>query len=258
MTRVLVGITRKRKSGTACEPPSPATDHRGTDREAGHVSCFPAFQIRLPGSSLAKLCVFLLLTHFALAVGLPEFASDQEADRWFRENSASYRKMAEAADAAGGYTIEPFADTPGGLAWFENGKGHVGLNPVLTGPTRFSILIFEVTNLFQESKHQGVADRVRCGELNNPAAFALWREMIEFDGIRLHQKVLQELEPAIGTIPPGMITWISSTAKTFAEYQPPLAYDYLKAQQASGHTAHYLRLFEKHRAEFLAKDDKAK
>ena len=29
------------------------------------------------------------------------------------------------------------------------------------------------------------------------------------------------------------------------------AYDYLKAQEASGHTAHYLTLFEKHRAEYL-------
>jgi hypothetical protein len=193
-----------------------------------------------------------------LPAELPEFSSDQEADQWFRAHSASYRSMAEAADAAGSYTIAPLPDTPGGLAWFENGRGHIGLNPSLTGATRYSILIFELTNLFQERKHQEVADRVRRGELNNPAAFALLREMIEYDGIRLHHKVLLELQPTLGTIPPGMITWISSTAKTFAEYQLPFAYEYLDAQQASGHTAHYLKLFEKHRAEFVRWDDNSR
>jgi hypothetical protein len=44
---------------------------------------------------------------------------------------------------------------------------------------------------------------------------------------------------------------VSSTAKSFAAYRLPYAYDYIKAQAASGHTAHYLRLFEKHRAEYL-------
>ncbi len=49
-----------------------------------------------------------------------------------------------------------------------------------------------------------------------------------------------------------MITWVSSTAKTFAEYQPPFAYDYIKAQMASGHTEHFTRLFERHRAEYAS------
>jgi hypothetical protein len=187
---------------------------------------------------------------------LPSFASDLTADAWFRNHSASYRSMAEAVDAVGGYEFEANGEISGGLAWFENGRGHIALNPSLTGPSRFSILIFELTNLFQESKHQEVADRVRRGELNNPAAFALFRESIEFDGIRLHHGVLQELQATLRNIPPEMITWISSTARTFAEYQPPLAYEYFKAQAASGHTAHYLNLFEKHRAEFLATEEK--
>ncbi|MCE9611444.1 MAG: hypothetical protein K8R23_14705 [Chthoniobacter sp.] len=81
--------------------------------------------------------------------------------------------------------------------------------------------------------------------------------MIEHDGIRLHHRVLQELQPVLGTVPPEMITWLSSTAKTFTDYQVPYAYDYLRAQQASGHTVGYLKLFEKHRAEVLDSQKKA-
>ena len=40
--------------------------------------------------------------------------------------------------------------------------------------------------------------------------------------------------------------------KGFAEYDVPFVHEYLRAQEASGHTAHYVRLFDKHRAAFLA------
>jgi hypothetical protein len=159
--------------------------------------------------------------------------------------------MAEVVDRRGGYTFGPNTESPGGRAYFKDGRGYIELNDALKGPHRVSVLIFELTNLYQEPRHQEVANRVRRGELNNPAAFGLLRETIEYDGLRLHRDVLVELKPVLGTVPPEMITWASSTAKSFAEYQLPFAYDYLKAQEASGHTAHYLKLFEKHRAEYL-------
>ncbi len=179
------------------------------------------------------------------------FASDREADRWLRTNSAWYRTMAEDVDRRGGYTVRGTTETPGGLAYFEDGRGYIELNDGLKDAHRFSVLIFELTNLYQEQRHQEVADRVRRGALNDPAVFGLLREIIEYDGLRLHRDVLLELKPVLGAVPPEMITWVSSTARTFAEYHLPYAYDYLKAQAAGGHTAHYLKLFEKHRAEFL-------
>lgn len=195
--------------------------------------------------------LLLLVPSVACAAGLPDFESDQQADRWLREHSSSYQSMAEVVDRRGGCTFCRTAETPGGLAYFKDGRGYIELNDALKGPHRVSVLIFEVTNLYQERRHQEVADRVRRGELNNPAAFGLLRESIEYDGLRLHRNVLVDLQPVLGTVPPEMITWASSTAKSFAAYQLPFAYDYLKAQEASGHTAHYLRLFEKHRAEYL-------
>jgi len=202
-------------------------------------------------SSVLPFLLLLIGPAVAQAAGLPEFESDPQADRWLREQSPGYRRLAEIVDRRGGYTIGRTTESPGGLAYFKGGRGYIELNDVLKGTHRVSVIIFELTNLYQEPRHQEVANRVRQGELNNPAAFALLRESIEYDGLRLHRDVLLELEPVLGAVPPEMITWVSSTAKTFAEYRLPFAYDYLKAQAASGHTAHYLKLFEKHRAEHL-------
>lgn len=182
---------------------------------------------------------------------LPDFESDSQADRWLRKSSTCYRRRAESVDRNGGYAIIHGRDAPAGLAYFKDGRGYIELNDSLKGAHRVSVLIFELTNLHQEERHQEVAHRVRRGELNNPAEFALLRESIEYDGLRLHREVLQELEAVVGTVPAQMITWVSSTAKSFAEYQLPFAYDYLKAQAASGNTAHYFKLFEKHRAEYF-------
>jgi hypothetical protein len=209
--------------------------------------------------ALPVLSVLLLVaSSLAGAAELPVFESDQEADRWLREHCPLYRRFAETVDKRGGYTISRTTEYPGGVAYFKEGRGYIQLNDVLKGAHRVSVLMFEMTNLYQERRHQDVADRVRRGELNNPPVFGLWRESIEYDGLRMHRDMLLELKPALGTIPPAMITWVSSTAKTFAEYQLPYAYDYLKAQEASGHTAHYLRLFEKHRAEYLNSQRKEK
>jgi hypothetical protein len=201
-------------------------------------------------NALAVIGAWLGLNAACGAAGLPVFGSDPEADVWLRENSRSYRRMAEAVDRQGGYTIRPGTEWPGGLAYFKDGRGYLELNDALEGGHRVSVLIFELTNLYQEQRHQEVADRVRRGELDQPAVFALWREMIEYDGLRMHRGVLAELEPKIGGIPPEMIAW-ATTATSFADYELPLAYDYLKAQGANGHTAYFLRLFEKHRAEYL-------
>ena len=202
--------------------------------------------------------LFLFSPCIACAAGLPDFGSDQEVDRWARKHSALYRNMAETVDRRGGYQFKVTTKYPGGVAYFKEGRGYIGLNDVLKGAHRVSVIIFELTNLYQEGRHQEVAERVRCGELNNPAEFGLLRETIEYDGLRLHHSVLVELKATLETVPPKMITWVSSTAKRFAEYQLPFAYDYIKAQAASGHTAHYHRLFKKHRAEHLERSRREK
>lgn len=199
-----------------------------------------------------RTLLLFFLSSLAQAAALPDFQTDLEADRWLRAQSAEYLKMVEKVDARGGYVFIRNADIPGGLAYYQNGRGYIELSESLKGAHRVSVLIFEITNLAQELRHREVTDRVRRGELNNPAVFGMLREIIECDGLRLHNTVLLDLQRVLNPVPPEMITWISSTAKSYSEYQVPLVYDYIKAQIASGHTAHYIKLFEKHRAEYLA------
>lgn len=193
----------------------------------------------------------MMLSPLTAADELPSFDDDAEADRWLREHSRTYRFMAEGVDSRGGYDIASTKEYVGGVAYTSCGRGHIGLNDRLEGPHRVSVLIFEVTNLHQEDRHQEVAQRVRDGELEDPLEFAFLREMIEYDGLHMHHDVLQDLEEHLDEIPPTMVTWISSSVQTYAQYRPPLMYDYIKAQRASGHTDHYLRLFERHRDEHL-------
>lgn len=197
------------------------------------------------------LWLLLLLPCAAGGGELPQFDSDQAADRWLRAHSPSYLRMAEGVDGRGGYEIYATADYPGGVAYTRDGRGYIGLNDSLKGAHRVSVLVFEMTNLHQEDRHQEVAQRVRAGRLHDAVEFSLLREMIEYDGLHLHWLVLRELRQHLETVPPEMITWVSSTAKTFAEYQPPFAYDYIKAQMAGGHTEHFIRLFQVHRAEYV-------
>ena len=157
--------------------------------------------------------------------------------------------MAEFVDRRWGCEFGRNAEQGGGLAYIKDGRGHIDLNDSLKGAHRASILIFEMTNLFQQDRHEEITGPVRRGELKDATQFALMREAVEYDGLRLHREVLVELEHATGALPAEMITWVTGTATNLASYRLPLAYDYFKAQAASGHTDHYRRLFEKHAAE---------
>ena len=122
--------------------------------------------------------------------------------------------------------------------------GHViELSDTLSGPARVSVLIFEMTNAFQQPKHTAIDQRVISGEVTDPVHFGLLQELIEYDGLHLHRKVLEELQSSSGEIPAVMFEWVSSGAKTFAEYRVPLCADYIDAQAKSGHTAHYHKWF---------------
>lgn len=183
------------------------------------------------------------------AAVIPAFTNDAAADTWVREHSPAYRRMAEFVDARWGCDFGLNTNSAGGLAYVENGRGRIDLAATLTGPRRISVLIFEMMNLRQQDRHEEVTAPVRRGEQTDATLFALRREAVEYDALRLHRDVLIELERAVGELPPEMVTWASSTATNVAGYELPYAHDYFKAQAGSGHTQHYYRLFEKHRAE---------
>jgi hypothetical protein len=195
----------------------------------------------------------LLAPLAALPAGVvPDFPSDAAADQWLRAHSPSYLRMAEFVDRTWGYEIGRDTNAAGGLAYVKEGRGHIDLSDALKGPHRVSVIVFELTNLYQQNRHEEITAPVRQGQLQDATKFAMLREAVEYDGLRLHRAVLEELERQLGELPSEMITWVSSTATNLAGYALPYAYDYFKAQAAGGHTDHYRRLFEKHTAEARA------
>src|SRR5947209_8174054 len=105
------------------------------------------------------LFLALLAPLMATAADFPSFASDAEADQWLRQHSPYYEKMAGEVDQRGGYKIRTSKECAKGLVSIQDGQRFIDLNPSLTGPERVSILIFELTNAFQEPAHQEVDAR---------------------------------------------------------------------------------------------------
>lgn len=201
-------------------------------------------------TATAALIFLLLAPRTALRAGVvPDFPSDAATDLWLRKESPAYLRMAEFVDRKWGYEFGKATNSPGGLAYLKDGKGHIDLNDSLRGSHRVSVIIFEMTNLYQQDRHEEITTPVRRGEQRDVTKFAMLREAVEYDGLRLHREVLAELERKVGQLPPEMITWVSSNATNLTGYLLPYAYDYFKAQSASGHTDHYRRLFQTHAAE---------
>ena len=110
------------------------------------------------GRFLLTLC--LALSVFAAdlvwASELPTFESDPAADLWLRENSPYYRMMASNVNARSSYSFRTSDKITGGMAFWESGKAVIELSHSLTGAKRLSILIFELTNLYQSRQHQEI------------------------------------------------------------------------------------------------------
>ena len=187
------------------------------------------------------------MTVIGQATELPSFASDEDTDAWLRSKSPFYDSMAREVDGRGGYTFSS-CDQPQGTVVQENGVRYIQLNPNLKGAERLSILIFEITNAFQDTKHIEIDQRARTGAIANAEIFALRHELIEYDGLRYHRDVLSELDKSIGGIPREMLTWINPRLTTLESYSLPLAHDYLEDQNKGGHTDHYRKYFPVQRA----------
>lgn len=182
---------------------------------------------------------------------LPTFKSDLEIDAWLRKQSAFYRTMAEAIDNRGGYRFRPF-DGPGGAAVWQEGQRWIALNDSLRGGERINILIFELTNHFQEEKHHEITQDVTRGRITDPLEFAILCELVEYDGYRLLRRVLEDLDHALDGIAPELLQWLSRGATTMAECQIPSAYDQIKSNKAPG------GLHDRYRAVFETNVQKAK
>lgn len=199
---------------------------------------------------------FTALTIAAHAEPLPAFDSDQASDIWLRQNSPHYEMMASSVEHRLGYFIRNAADlTRGGTVKLEGGKLAIELSGSISGPERVSVLIFELTNCYQNPQHEEIDKAAVSGKISEAREFGILHELVELDGLRHHKMVLEDLERKTGTIPAEMLHWINPTLKRLSDYNLPFAFDHVKAQEAGGHTKHYHEWFPK---QALKRADKAK
>jgi hypothetical protein len=173
----------------------------------------------------------------------PHFASDLAADQWLREASPYYRRMAGQIETRASYSFRGSDELSGGIVRWESGKLIIELSNSLSGAKRLSILIFEITNAFQDAQHREIDANVTAGRVATPREFGILHELVELDGLRHHRLVLQELDRKLQGIPPGILQWINPELQKLGDYELPYAFEYIKAQESGGHTKHYHEWF---------------
>lgn len=184
--------------------------------------------------------LFIITPCHAQSIALPDFASDLEAHAWLRKHSPYYNTMAEEVEKAGAVSYGILKARAGGLVERGSGGRRILLAKDLKGAHRISVQIFELTNLYQQKRHDAVDERARLGTIKTPEEFGLLHELIEYDGLRYHRFVLAELDAVLeGGIPREMLTWINPELTNLASYELPLALEFVEAQAKGGHTAHY-------------------
>ncbi len=194
--------------------------------------------------ALLALAVLLLALEVVHAGDPPKFESDAAADQWLRQASPYYRMMAEQIETrAAPYSFRGSDEISGGMVGWESGKLIIEMSNTLSGPKRLSILIFEITNAFQDAQHREVDAGANTGRITSPREFGILHELVELDGLRHHRFVLQDLDRKLQGIPAAMLEWINPELKKLSDYELPYAFEYIKAQESGGHTKHYHEWF---------------
>ena len=189
---------------------------------------------------------------------IPVFDDDAAADRWLREHSAAYRKMGETVDRKGGYKFvrtervqlsDGPMDVQTSAAFTKDGQRTIALHPRLKGPPALTVMIFELANHFHEDSHAEINAEARLGLIKTADEYGILRQLVEYDGLRIHYGILHELTNSVGELPPGFFEGIHPVARKLSEYQVPSVYQLLKSQRESGHRDYYKKIFG-----FLTKD----
>ena len=183
------------------------------------------------------------LTHLTPSAGeLPIFQDDTAADTWLRQTSATYRKMAATMEARGGYSIALTTEYPESMTISKRDRPVILLNEKQKGATRLTLLIFEFANASQWEKFREIA----ASGTTDSTEYAILHMLIEYESLLLHHQVLADLDQALGGVPKEMFQRFRPDASTFATYEIPPAYDYVKLRKGSTYRRHYEDWFREH------------
>lgn len=198
--------------------------------------------------SLPFLLALLMLALRAVAGELPAFDTDAAADRWLREHSASYRTMATQVDDRGGYSFQGSDELSLGMVDWKDDKPVITLANTLTGAKRLSILIFTLADIYESPQHDIVDDDAAEGRIATAREFTILHVLVQLDGLRHHRDVLEDLERQGEGVPAEMLQWIDPGLTKLSGYQLPMAYEFVKSQEAGANGPYYREQFYKQKA----------
>jgi hypothetical protein len=181
----------------------------------------------------------------AAAGELPAFESDAAADRWLRAHSPSYRRMATQIDNRGGYSFQGTDHLSMGMVGWKDGKPVIELANTLTGAKRVSILIFTLADIYESPQHKEIDDDAAEGRIASEREFTVLHVLVQLDGLRHHRDVLEDIDRQVEGVPAEMLRWINPRLNKLSDYLLPMAYQFVKAQEAGANARYYHEWFYK-------------
>lgn len=197
-------------------------------------------------SRILCTAVTALVLQYVAAAAVPDFKTDQAADAWLRQASATYARVVREIAArknVRGHRFVTRKDVPVGMATRVGDMMEIQLNPRLTGPRRVSTLMFEMANASRFDAHEAIDLAVDRGLITTPEEFGLAHEIYEYEALRIHRRMLIEIAATHGPLPKAFFYLVTPAPRSAADYRLPNLYTYLKTQKDSGHTAHYHKHF---------------
>jgi len=198
-----------------------------------------------------------LIVQCAVAgAAVPEFKTDQAADLWLRQASATYARAVKEIAArknVRGHRIVTRKDVPMGMAARVGDMMEIQLNPKLTGARRVSTLMFEMANAYRFDAHEAIDLAADRGLITTAREFGLAHEIYEYEALRIHREMLIEIAAAHGPLDKAFFYFVTPAPRSIATYRLPSLYTYLKTQKDSGHTEHYYKHFRLRAAARLRK-----
>ena len=179
---------------------------------------------------ILPLCLFLcspvVTAEPAADIDFAECKDNAAIDAFLRKTSQLYAAMARIVELDGAYQFKDKTDLEAGK--WSAGERTIDIHSSLKGAKRASVIAFEMTNAFQQRLHTEVDMAAVSGAITTESEFALRHELVEYDGLRLHREILQEIEKSLGKLPPEFFFFSNPKPGSVAEYKLPLVMESIR------------------------------
>ena len=166
-------------------------------------------------------------------------------DAMLKETSPTYKSMATFVAKQHKYKIISNDEYPLGVVKNGDGTLLIELNPAIPVQRRPTILIWEMANAYQRNTFAEVTNRAIEGKIKSAKEYGLRMEMVEYESHRLHLNVMNDLAENGHEIDGDFLFFLNPALDSLGQYEIPSAHNYLDAQDAGKHLAHYEKWYYK-------------